>query len=400
MSTAIDIVGNNLANLNTTGYKDDTASFKDLVAESVSGNSSLQVGLGTNAPLTDRVFSQGTITQTQGAYNAAINGDGFFLVKNSSGQNLYTRDGSFQVDTNGYLKTSTGEFVQGWSATNGVLNPSGATGDIQTPVGQNLAPHATTTFSLSGNLNAAAATGSADATLNAQVNSIDSLGNTVPLNVALVKDPVVAGQWNYTVTGPSKTTITGGTGSIQFDGSGNITTPTAANGNLPITVTGLPDGAAGINMNWNLYDASGVPKFTQYSEASAIAGNSQNGQPAAQLTGVSVQNGGQVVASYSGGIQQQVVAQLAVAGIRNPESLVDVGNNNFSLSAATAPPAIGISGTGGRGVVDGASLEGSTVDIATEFSNLLVYQRSYQANSRVITVSDSLAQEAIGLVHP
>jgi len=113
MSTAIDIVGNNLANLNTTGYKDDTASFKDLVAESVSGNSSLQVGLGTNAPLTDRVFSQGTITQTQGAYNAAINGDGFFLVKNSSGQNLYTRDGSFQVDTNGYLKTSTGEFVQG-----------------------------------------------------------------------------------------------------------------------------------------------------------------------------------------------------------------------------------------------------------------------------------------------
>src|SRR5450755_2413918 len=400
MSTAIDIVGNNLANLNTTGYKDDTASFKDLVAESVAGNSNLQVGLGTNAPLTDRVFSQVTITQTQGDYNAAINGDGFFVVKNSSGQDLYTRDGSFQVDTNGYLTTSTGERVQGWSATNGVLNRSGATGDMQTPVGQNLAPHATTTFSLSGNLNAAAATGSADATLNAQVNSIDSLGNTVPLNVALVKDPVVAGQWNYTVTGPSKTTITGGTGSIQFDGSGNITTPTAANGNLPITVTGLPDGAAGINMNWNLYDASGVPKFTQYSEASAIAGNSQNGQPAAQLTGVSVQNGGQVVASYSGGIQQQVVAQLAVAGIRNPESLVDVGNNNFSLSAATAPPAIGISGTGGRGVVDGASLEGSTVDIATEFSNLLVYQRSYQANSRVITVSDSLAQEAIGLVHP
>ena len=403
MSTAIDIVGNNLANLNTTGYKDDTASFKDLVAESVTGNSSLQVGLGTNAPLTDRVFSQGTITQTQGAYNAAINGDGFFVVKNSSGQDLYTRDGSFQVDTNGYLTTSTGEHVQGWSATNGVLNPSGATGDIQTPVGQNLAPHATTTFSLSGNLNAAAATGSADATLNAQVNSIDSLGNTVPLNVALVKDPSVAGQWNYTVAGPKGTTVTGGTGSLQFDSSGKMTSPTAANPPLSIAVSGMTDGANGMSMSWNLYDGGGTqstPNFTQYSEASAIAGNSQNGQPAAQLTGVSVQNGGQVVASYSGGIQQQVVAQLAVAGIRNPESLVDVGNNNFSLSAATAPPAVGISGTGGRGVIDGASLEGSTVDIATEFSNLLVYQRSYQANSRVITVSDSLAQEAIGLVHP
>lgn len=398
MSTAIDIVGNNLANLNTTGYKDDTASFKDLVAESLAGSASSQVGLGVSAPLTDKVFSQGTITSTQGSYDAAINGNGFFIVKNSDGQDLFTRDGSFQVNGAGYLTTSTGEYVQGWSAVNGALNPSGAIGNIQVPVGQSLPPQATTTFSLSGNLDASATAGSADATLNQQVNAIDSLGNTVPLNVTFTQDTTVSGQWNYAVTGPTGTTVTGGTGSIQFNTNGTMITPTAANGNLAVSVSGMSDGAAPVNMNWNLYDANGSPNFTQFSEASTISANSQNGEPAAQLTGVALANGGQIVATYSNGAAQQIAAQVSIAGIRNPETMVDVGNNNFSLGATTAPPAVGTSGTGGRGVVDGQSLEGSTVDIATEFANLLVYQRSYQANSRVVTVSDSLAQEAVNLV--
>ena len=347
MSTAIDIVGNNLANLNTTGYKDDTASFKDLVAESLAGSASSQVGLGVSAPLTDKVFSQGTITSTQGSYDAAINGNGFFIVKNSDGQDLFTRDGSFQVNGAGYLTTSTGEYVQGWSAVNGALNPSGAIGNIQVPVGQSLPPQATTTFSLSGNLDASATAGSADATLNQQVNAIDSLGNTVPLNVTFTQDTTVSGQWNYAVTGPTGTTVTGGTGSIQFNTNGTMITPTAANGNLAVSVSGMSDGAAPVNMNWNLYDANGSPNFTQFSEASTISANSQNGEPAAQLTGVALANGGQIVATYSNGAAQQIAAQVSIAGIRNPETMVDVGNNNFSLGATTAPPAVGTSGTRG-----------------------------------------------------
>src|SRR5450631_1851862 len=177
MSTAIDIVGNNLANLNTTGYKDDTASFKDLVAQSLSGNSSSQVGLGTSAPLTDRVFSQGTITATQGSLNAAINGSGFFVVKNADKQSLYTRDGSFKVDTNGILTTSTGESVQGWSTQNLVLNTGGPLNDIQIPVGQSLAPRATSQISVAGNLDSSALTGTPSGTFVQELQAYDSLGN-------------------------------------------------------------------------------------------------------------------------------------------------------------------------------------------------------------------------------
>jgi flagellar hook protein FlgE len=413
MSTAIDIVGNNLANLNTTGYKDDTASFKDLVAQSLSGGSS-QVGLGTSAPLTDRVFSQGTITATQGNLNAAINGDGFFIVKNPSGQSLYTRDGSFTVNQNGYLTTSTGEFVQGWSAQKLVLDTGAPLGAIQVPVGQSLAPRATSEISLAGNLDSSATIGSSNGTFVQEIQAYDSLGNLTPLTITFTADPgtpavpAVAGQWNYAVTGPVPSIVTGGTGSLQFNTtSGIMTGPVPASGDIKLTVTGLSDGSAPStpipmpwSVDWNLYNPDNTPKFTGYSETSSISSNSQNGQPAAQLTGVSLENGGQLVASYSNGAQQQVVAQLGVAGIRNPDSLVDSGNNNFALGPDTADPAIGVAGTGGRGAIDGGSLEGSTVDIATEFANLLVYQRSYQANSRVITVSDSLAQEAIGLVHP
>jgi flagellar hook protein FlgE len=406
MSTAIDIVGNNLANLNTTGYKDDVASFKDLVAQSLSGNSGGQVGLGTTSPITNRVFSQGTITATQGDFNAAINGNGFFIVKNPSGQNLYTRDGSFRVDLNGFLTTSTGELVQGWSTQNLVLNTGGPLGNIQVPVGQSLPPRATTAFSLSGNLDSSAQLGSSNATFVQQIQAVDSLGNQTPLTVKFSKDATTPGQWDYAVTGPAGSTVTGGgalndgTGFIQFNNqTGIMTSSDPASGQIPLTVSGLSDGSANMSINWDLYNPDNSPKFTGYSEASSVSSNTQNGQPAAQLTGVSIADGGQLIASYSNGAQQQVVAQVAVAGIRNPESLVDIGNNNFTLGADTAAPAIGTSGTGGRGVIDGKSLEGSTVDIATEFASLLVYQRSYQANSRVVTVSDSLAQEAVNLVH-
>jgi flagellar hook protein FlgE len=321
-------------------------------------------------------------------------------VKNSSGQNLYTRDGSFGVDQNGFLTTSTGELVQGWSTQNLVLNTGGPLNNIQIPVGQSLPPRATTSFSLSGNLDSSAQSGAANGTFVQQIQAVDSLGNQTPLTVTFSKDPVVAGQWNYAVTGPTGTAVANGTGSVQFNNqTGIMTSPTAANGNVPLTVSGMSDGAANMSINWNLYNPDNTPKFTGYSEASSVSANTQDGQPAAQLTGVSLADGGQIVASYSNGAQQQVVAQVALAGVRNPESLVDVGNNNFTLGANTAAPAIGTSGTGGRGVIDGKSLEGSTVDIATEFANLLVYQRSYQANSRVVTVSDSLAQEAVNLVH-
>jgi flagellar hook protein FlgE len=436
MTTAIDVVGNNLANLNTTGYKDQTVSFEDLVADSLSGNQATQLGLGTAQPTTSANFIQGAVQDTSGSYDGAINGAGFFVVKNTNGQQLYTRAGDFALNQNGFLTTQTGEFVQGWSATNGPVNPSGALSDIQVPVGEAIPAKESTEFGATINLDSSTAAGGTWST--GAINVVDSLGNSVPLSVTFTKDPgtpavppvlaspgpppvlavpgvpavpPVPGKWTYAVTGTGVTvgspvTVANplglATGTVQFDSSGNLVTPSAGNGSIPLTLNGFTDGAAGTTVNWNIYSpvgsATGVSSLTQYSEASNLSANSGDGQPAAVLTGVSLQNGGQIVATYSNGAAQQVVAQLALASVRNPQSLEDVGNNNFSVGTDSATPTIGASGVGGLGTIDGGSLEGSTVDIATEFANLLTYERSYQANSRVVTVSDELAQDAVNLV--
>jgi flagellar hook protein FlgE len=162
-----------------------------------------------------------------------------------------------------------------------------------------------------------------------------------------------------------------------------------------LAVTGLTDGAADMTLTWQLYNGPS-PRITQFSQPSAVSANAQDGSPAAQLVRVGLDDGGKILALYSDG-QQIMVGQLSMAAIRNPESLVAVGNNNYQLSARTALPAIGIPGTGGRGSILGGAVEFSTVDIAREFTNLIVLQRGYQANTRVVTTVDELSQETINL---
>ena len=153
-----------------------------------------------------------------------------------------------------------------------------------------------------------------------------------------------------------------------------------------------------MSINWNLYNSSGSPNITQYAEASGVSGTTQNGFAAGQISQVSLQNGGLLVANYSNG-QQQTVGQLAVASISNPDSLNSVGNNNLAATAATSTPSVGAANTGSRGQIVAGALESSTVDIATEFTNLLTFERGYQANSRVITTADQIMQETINLIH-
>src|SRR5260370_2582410 len=153
-SIAVDVTGNNLANVNTVGFKASEVSFRDLIARSLSWNSgAVQIGLGAAQPFTIRRFTQGAIQTTNSPLDAAIQGDGFFVVKDSQGGQLYTRAGSFVFDRTGTLKTITGENVEGWSLTGGVLNTTGAIGNIVFPPGVNRAPNATTTFSAQANLN-------------------------------------------------------------------------------------------------------------------------------------------------------------------------------------------------------------------------------------------------------
>jgi flagellar hook protein FlgE len=160
----------------------------------------------------------------------------------------------------------------------------------------------------------------------------------------------------------------------------------------------LADQANDMNINWNLAteDGNGTPVVTQYAAASAVAASTQDGVPASQVTQVSIANGGAITAQFSNG-NQVVIGQLALASVSNPDSLISVGENNFQVGADTATPVIGVPGTGTLGTVEGGALESSTVDIATEFTNLIVYQNSYEANSKVISTLDQITQNLLNM---
>jgi flagellar hook protein FlgE len=398
-STAIDIIGNDLANLNTTGYKASEVSFQDLLAQSLGAGSTSQVGLGVGQVTAVPQYTQGSIQTTGGPTDAAIEGDGFFVVNNSNNQTLYTRDGSFQLNASGDLVDASGDTVQGWSATDGNVNTNGPIGNITVPLGTNIPATATTTMSMSLNLDASAATG---ATFTAPIQVYDSEGNSHTLTATFTNSG--SNSWAYAVTIPAADLQAGGTtsvatGTLTFDPNGNLLTPAASSDPQTVSITGLADGASNMTINWNLYNhPADTGTITQYAEASGVGGTTQNGAAAGQISNVSLQNGGLLVANYSNG-QQLTVGQLALASISNPDSLLNVGNNNLQSAPDTATPAVGTANSGSRGQIVAGALESSTVNIAQEFTNLLTFQNSYQANSRVITTSDELLQETVNLIH-
>jgi flagellar hook protein FlgE len=399
-STAIDVVGNNLANLNTTGFKNSTVSFFDLVTESLgAGLGETQVGFGVGTPVTLGQFTQGAVQTTGGTTDAAIQGDGFFIVQGANGATEYTRAGNFQVNQAGNLTTATGEEVQGWTQSGGVLDTNAPIGPITIPTGTVLAPIPTQNFSFDINLNAAATAGSANGSFSTSVTIYDSLGNSHVVTAAFTES-TTAGQWNYSISIPdadvANPPATPLTGTLTFDSNGNLTSPASTDPQPQLAIAGLADGASDMTVNWNLFNGT-TPRLTQYAQPSSVSAVAQDGQPAAQLNNVAVSNGGQILAEFTNG-QQTVVGQIAMANVRNPDSLISVGDNNYELSAASALPAVGVPGTGGRGSVQGGALESSTVDIATEFTNLIVFQRGYEANSKVVTTADQLSQDTINLI--
>ncbi|MDP9054987.1 MAG: flagellar hook protein FlgE [Acidobacteriota bacterium] len=399
---AINVVSGNLANENTYGYKANQVSFEELVSESLGGSAGTNLTGGSVVPLSTQSFSQGSITTTGQPYDAAIQGNGFFVVQSPAGQQAFTRAGNFAIDSTGHLLTKSGDYVEGWNGINGTVNTNAPLSNIVLPVAGLRAPTTTTNFTLNLNLNANAAVDTTDATFSSPMQVVDSQGQTHVLTVTYTKS--AAGSWNYAVTVPtadltsgSGTTTSLGTGTLTFDANGNLSSPAPGAGAVPIAITGLADGAANMNLTWNLYGTNGNAQITQYDQASANLASSQNGTQAGQLTGISIGNNGQLTAKYSNG-DNVAVAQLAVGTVLNPESMQDLGSNTFGVTSATAVPAIGTPGSGSRGTVTGGALESSTVDIATEFTNLLVYERGYQANSKVVTTEDQVIQTTLGLI--
>jgi len=396
-ATAVDVVGNNLANLNTPGFKSSTVSFYDLVTQSLgAGLGETQVGFGVGRPVTLRVFSQGAIQASSGPLDAAIQGDGFLLLKGSQGQTVYSRGGNLIVDKSGNLLTGKGYKVQGWTETNGRLDTTGPIGDIVIPVGSIKAPRASTAFQFDMNLDASATAGPPPGTFRTSIEIFDSLGSSHVVSVSFTKS-ATANAWDYSITIPDgdvTAPIAPLTGTMQFDSNGQLTSPDRLTP-VNFAITGMANGSSDINLRWDIYNGL-TPRITQYAQPSAVSANSQDGQPSAQLIRVGIGDGGKVLAQYSNGVQSPI-GQLAMASIRNPESLIAVGDSAFQLSERSALPAIGTPGTGGRGAILGGAVEASSVDIAREFTNLIVLQRGYQANTRVITTVDEISQETINL---
>jgi flagellar hook protein FlgE len=405
-SSAMEVVGNNLANLNTAGFKESTVVFRDLVTQSIVGGvGEAANSFGTGTPLTVRQFTQGAVQSTGGKLDAAIQGEGFFVVQDDGGNQLFTRAGNMTTDKSGFLKTATGAVLQGWTMNplTGILDTNGAIGNILLPVGALKAPIATSQMTVDMNLKSTAA---ADATsaFSTPVSVFDGLGTSHVLTLKFQKTD--ANTWSYQVQIPGEdinggtpgvpTDVPGAGGTLNFDVSGQLTSP-ALGAPIEFDVTGFNDGASDMHISWDPYTAAGAGRITQFAQDSAPSASSQNGSSAAQLVSIGLGDEGKVMAQYSNGENVQV-AQLAMASVRNPDSLIAVGNNDFQLSGSSANASIGLPGTGGRGHIDGGSIEASTVDIAREFTNLIVYQRGYEANSKVVTTADQLSQTTINLI--
>jgi flagellar hook protein FlgE len=409
-STAVDVIGNNLANLNTTGFKASTVSFQDLV-DSAIAQTNTQPGFGVSPASITQIYSQGAITTSNGQYDNAISGNGFFVVNDANNGQLYTRNGNFTVNSNGDLLTNTGQNVEGWNAVGGVVNANGAIGNITLPNNLLSVPVPTQNMSVQVNLDASQTVGTPGASFSTSLQAYDSLGNPQMLTISFTK--TAANTYSYAVTIPGQALTAGvsgtpssiATGTMTFDSSGNLLTPPppppAANASIPLPITGLADGAANLSINWNIYNpTTNAPSITQFAESSSgstALNPTQDGSASANIGSISMGQNGQVLAQY-GDSPAVVVAQLAMAQIRNPESLVSEGNSLLQSTGGTSQASIGLPGTAGRGTIQGGALESSTVDIAGQFTSLIVFQNSYEAVAKVVTTVNTMEGDTINLI--
>jgi flagellar hook protein FlgE len=394
-STALNTIGNNLANLNTTAFKDQTTAFSDLFYQQVGSSGSgdaLQQGLGTRVSGTSSDFTEGTLSTTDSSTDMAIQGNGFFVTEANGTQEL-TRAGDFQLDNQGNLITQDGASVMGYGAVNGSVSTGGSLQALRLPIGETQAAQATNSFSLTGNLSSSAAVG---ANFSTPITMYDSLGTSHVANVSFTK--TATDQWSYSVTlpaGDETGTPSGNTGTLTFDSTGKLVSP---NGNISgISFPGMADGASDMSLNWNLLDSTGNAMLSQTSQASGSTATSQNGYASGTYQGFTVDTNGVIEAQFSN-YQTQTIGQVAMANVANVQGLTRAGDNGYMATAASGAAVIGTGNTGGLGSISDEALESSNVDISTEFTNLIVAQRAFEANSKTVTTFDTLTQETIDMI--
>ncbi len=409
----MDVVGNNISNVNTIGFKSSNAIFSDLLSQTLRGAGSpadgltggtnpAQVGLGVRLAAITMNFAQGASQLTGRSTDFAIQGDGTFIV-DVGGTRAYTRAGSFNLDALGQLVTQEGALVQGWNGINGVVDTNQSIGALRVPVGQTIAPVTSTEIGIGGNLPSDAATG---AIVNSSINVYNTLGTAVSLRTQFTKVADTAGNvdWQVDVYDPDGNQISGpfvlqfsqATSEISAPAGRSFTIPQADLNTIQIggaTPAGTWD-AAGLVLDFGT--ATDPDRLTGAAQTNSIAALNQNGAPLGSLVSFSVSQEGLISGVFSNGKNQQL-GQIALAAFTNPAGLEKAGGSLFRSTVNSGEPLIGIAGGGGRGTMSGGTVEMSNVDLAAEFTNLIVAQRGFQANSRIITASDEILQDLVNL---
>ena len=368
--TMLDVTGNNIANVNTTGFKSSSVQFQDslsqvlrassLPQEQAGGRNPAQIGLGVQVAGIRTNFAQGSTQSTGVPTDLMLDGDGFFVVR-KGGENVYTRNGGFSFDAAGRLTSADGALVQGWTAQNGVLNTGGLLGGITLPIGATSAAVETTEATVTGNLPSTAAVGDE---IVREITVYDETGTASTLSLTFTR----------TAAGWDVADGAGGTTSLAFT-DGKLTAPAS-----------LVSGGVTVDLS----------TVTGYADLRTIKVDNQNGNAAGTLLSYQITGDGSLIGTFSNGATE-VLAQIAVATFDNPEGLEKAGSSQYRVGVNSGNPVLSTAGADGGGAIISGALEMSNVDLSQEFTNLIVAQRGFQSNARVITTSDEILQEVTNL---
>ncbi len=390
--TMMDVVGNNIANVNTAGYKSAQVTFEEALAQTLQGpagagtsrggTNPLQIGLGVNVASIDGVFTQGAIQVTGRPTDLAISGDGFFMLE-LDGARVYSRAGSFRWDESGNLVAPGGFLVQGWMAdANGNVATQTAVSSINLPLSQVVDPVETSLVEIGGNLSSDYAVGEVHTT---SIVTYDSIGEAHELLVEFTKTG--ANTWTAAASMDGNALTLSST-AVTFDTNGDLTSA----GTLSLSGY-TPPGADAVAIDLSLTSTAPLVQFGGSSTAESF---DQDGNAIGFLNNFAIAENGTITGQFSNG-ETKVLAMIATATFNNPSGLIRDGDTNFRSSVNSGEPIIGEPGTGNRGLVAAGALEMSNVDLALEFTNLIIAQRGFQANGRVITATDEILADLVNL---
>jgi len=405
-SKSLEVIGNNIANANTYGAKASRTEFADVYANAIGGSQNA-IGIGVNVAAVAQQFTQGNITGTDNPLDVAINGGGFFQVRDPSGAMTYSRNGQFKVDNAGFIVNNQGSHLMGFPAdATGTIIPGTATA-LQMPTA-GITPQVTTGIQMEMNLDSRA--GVTLPTAGAPIDFADpsTYNNATSQTVYDAKGQEVAltyyfqktgtDTWNVYVAANGTPLATSGgnpapSTTITFPTNGG--TPTAPAGTVALDIPSVSNavGAVTVPITGVALDLSGA---TQYGAQFGVTDLQQDGYSAGQLIGAQIDANGVISARYSNG-ETRPAGQLELATFRNPQGLQPMGGNAWVVTAASGGPIVGTPGSGNLGVLQAGALEESNVDLTAELVNMIVAQRSYQANAQTIKTQDQILQAIVNL---